>query len=832
MATPLYFIAIYYVGGINDNETVGGNITMSDKKAEDKIFLTSIHHSDLTWQFSYEEYDEIREKQLNIVMDFLRKYPGYGFIFDQAYVLENYLQRNPEKLEPIIEFINKGEGTLELIGGYSIPDMNLITGESFLRNCMLGREYYQKMFGYAPECASLMDSFGTPVQTPQMLAILGYQYLAPGRMPNAPETLDTDFPFVWQGAAGTEVTVVPQNAGVDKSAYVTNVPIMFDEDARFIKTLTDLQNTTGNILAYYMTEIQMFDERFFRHMEEVNAKPDAKRKVTFGRLADYCKTLDKKILPVYKGEFNPIFTGCYTTRIGVKQKIRAAENAMFRAELACAIAGKKAELKEEWKQISLGQFHDAACGCHHDVCNKEVMEKLQFVLNGSENSFASAFEKGSSVAVLNPSASEEEQLAETTAEALPAGVPVQRDGEKYYFSAKLPAFGVKTFEKSTGNETMNPEKCDINGFCGETDYFKFDFTNPMPEIQSKRYGTSVFGQKNFGEILFRHESGSMWDEVLREVPYGAEYQEEAVCDVEAGNLFVKVTTQGQVRTGHRPMSGNSGDYWPGFGSLSFQKEYIFPYHLPYFRLRLTVNFTGYNTKVSLRIPVEVNPHEARALFDTPFAAVERKPYFEVPCQYQDTAKRMRADVYTHAKGDYPALHWVDYSDHNVGISIANTGTPGHQLVGKDIYISLLRSGTRCQDGTMYPQHGSYENGKHVFEFAFTDHGAGEDTAAISLGGVLNRAPVCIAGVKEQEENGLFKFSEPNIVVSAVYSIDAGILVRAYEILGKETLCTLSCSDRASCFETDVYGEKGKEADGNYLKFLPFEIKTFVLKRDN
>lgn len=805
---------------------------MSDKKREEKIFLTSMHHSDLTWQFSYEEYDEIREKQLNIVMDFFRKYPDYGFIFDQAYVLENYLKRNPEKLEEIRELINNGEGSLELIGGYSIPDMNLITGECFLRNCMLGREYYEKKIGYSPECASLMDSFGTPVQTPQMLALLGYRYLAPGRMPNAPEDLDTDAPFVWQGPAGTEVTVVPQNAGVDKSAYVTNVPIMFDEDARFVKTLTDLQNTTGNILAYYMTEIQMLDERFFKHMEEVNAKPEAKRKVTFGRLADYCKTLDKKNLPIYKGEFNPIFTGCYTTRIGVKQKIRAVENAMFNAELACAIAGKKAELKEEWKQVSLGQFHDAACGCHHDVCNKDVMEKLEFAFKGAENSYMNAFEKGSAVVVMNPSVNEEEQLIETTEKALPMGVPVQKDGEKYYFSTKLPALGVKFFEKSGVDETMLPQKCDIKSFSGETDYFKFDFTNPMPKIQSKRYGTSVFGQKNFGEIIFRHESGSMWDEVLREVPYGAEYQDETVCDVEEGNLFIKVTTEGRVKPGHRPMSGNSGDYWPGFGSLSFQKEYIFPHHLPYFKLRLTVNFTGYNTKISLRIPVEVNPHEARALFDTPFAAVERKPYFEVPCQYQDTAKMMDAGVYAHAKGDYPALHWVDYSDHNIGISIANTGTPGHQLVGKDIFISLLRSGTRCQDGTMYPQQGSYENGEHVFEFAFTDHGRDEDTVAVALGSVLNRKSICIAEVKEQKESSLLKFSEPNIVVSAVYRIDTGIVVRAYEILGKATSSVLRCSDGMECFETDVYGENAKIVDKNQLEFAPFEIKTFVLKGDN
>lgn len=804
---------------------------MNENKMEDKIFLTTIHHSDLTWQFPYEEYDEIREEQLNIVMDFFEKYPGYGYIFDQAYVLQNYLERNPKKLEQIRAYVDEGRGMLELIGGYCIPDMNLISGESFLRNCMLGREFYQKTCGYTPQCASLMDSFGTPFQTPQMLAAAGYHYLAPGRMPNAPEDLDVDAPFVWQGAAGTSVTVAPQGAGIDKTSYVTNVPVMLDEDERFEKTFTDLQKMKGNVLAYYISEVQMLDERFFKHLEAVNANAGAERKVTFGRLADYCKTLDEDILPVYKGEFNPVFTGCYTTRIGVKQQIRAAENALFNAELACALTDREPDLEKAWRQLALGQFHDAACGCHHDACNTGVMEKLQFALSCAEDSCAEALGRGTAVAVLNPSASGEEQLIETTAGALPAGVPLQRDGDRYYFTAKLLPLSVKTFEAGCPDEAVDPQKRDTAGYCGETDCFAFDFTNPMPKIKSRRYGHSVFGQENFGEIIFRHESGSMWAEVLREVPYGAEFQDEEVCDVEEGPLFIKVTTRGAVRPGHRPISGNAGDYWPGFGSLSFKKEYIFPRHLPYFRLRLTVDFTGYNTKISLRIPVELDPLKAKALYDTPFAAVCRKPYFEVPYKYRDTAQPMQPGVYNYAKGDYPALHWVDYSDDQAGLSIANTGTPGHQMVGKDIFISLQRSGTNCQDGTMYPQPGSYDNGEHVFDFAFSDHAPEEDTAAVALGAVLNRAPVCIAGTSVQNQESLLRFSKSNVAVSAAYRDKGVLIVRAYEILGKETQCGLICSEGLSCYESDVYGNIGEKLDKQQLQFAPFEIRTFVLKME-
>lgn len=833
---------------------------MSEQKTEGRIFLTTVHHSDLTWQFPYEEYNAIRERQLNLVMDFFAKYEEYGFVLDQAYVLQNYLERNPEKKEQVKRLLDGGKGSLELTGGYTIPDLNLCSGESFLRNCMLGQRYYMEELGYRPHIASLMDAFGLPFQVPQMLALLGYRYLAPGRMPNAPRQIDPDKPFVWKGMAGTSVTVVPHSTGVDKSSYLTNVPMMYDEDERFEKTLRDLQDTEGNVLAYYMTEIQMLDEAFFRHLDAANRRPDAKRKVTFGRLADFCKTLQESKLPECEGEFNPVFTGCYTTRIGVKQKIRAAESALFGAELACALTGREPGLAEAWRQLSLAQFHDGACGCHHDACNTDVMEKLDYVQRSAEELLDKALGAGEGAAftVLNPSACGDVQLIETVAEAVPADTVVQRDGGRYYFAARLPVYGAAVFAQAEGefpglqghlanaetagrepglregdaNRAAEPVKHDTEGYAGETEFFAFDFSGIMPVIRSKRYGSSVFGQERFGEILFRHESGSMWDEMIREAPCGAEYQEEQVVRVEEGPLFVKVTVRGSVKPGRKPISGNLGDYWPGFEALSFTKEYLFPQNLPYFRLRLTIDFSGRNTKISLRIPVELDPLKAKAFYDTPFGAMQRKPYFEVPCKYGETMTKLRQGDYAHAKGDYPALQWVDYQDEAMGIAVANNGTPGHQLVGKDIFISLLRSGTDCKDGTMYPQPGAYDNGTHVYDFAFTDHAPGETEAAVALGELLNRAPVCVPKTGNLvKEEGIVRFCQPNIVVSAVYPGEQGIVVRAFESLGRETVCELQCGKERICYSADVYGRPGEVQDMQKIRFLPFEIRTFVLKED-
>lgn len=668
---------------------------MNENKQRGRVYLTTIHHSDLTWQYPYEEYDRIREKQLNIVMRFFREHPDYGFVIDQAYVLQNYLQRNPERLEEIKKYFNHGNGSLELIGGYSIQDMNIPNGETFLRNCMLARAYYEREFNHTPDTASLMDSFGVPFQTPQMLSVLGYRYLAPGRMPNAPEELDIDQPFVWQGAADTAVTVVPQGGAIDSTSYVTNVPILRTEQERFDETIRNLQNAEGNVLAYYMTEFTMMNPDFFRHLEEANSDPNAPR-------------------------------------------------------------------------------------------------------------------------------------VETTPESLPAGVPAQRDGTRCFFLAQLPAYSIQAFPKAGPDAAAEPQLLSVDGYRGETDCFRFDFTSAMPKITSKRFPKNVFGQDRFGELLLRHDNGSMWHELIQEVPYGAEYQQETVCSVEEGPLFIKVTTEGSVLPGKKPISGNLGDYWPGFGSLSFRKEYLFPRTLPYFRLRLTLNFTGNNTKISMRIPVELDPLKAKALYHTPFAATERKPYFEVPYQYRDTAQTLRPGDYSTAKGDFPAVHWVDYCDNEIGLSVGNSGTPGHQLVGKEIQISLLRSGTSLQGGTMYPQPGAYDNGEHIYEFTFSDHAAGDTAAAIATGEILNRAPVCIANSAEANYQSLLSFAQDNIVVSAVYRKNENLILRAYECLGQETQSVLQCGTM-DCYASDAYGKVSEKLDKDCVRFKPFEIRTFVLK---
>jgi len=227
--------------------------------------------------------------------------------------------------------------------------------------------------------------------------------------------------------------------------------------------------------------------------------------------------------------------------------------------------------------------------------------------------------------------------------------------------------------------------------------------------------------------------------------------------------------------------------------------------------------------------VELNPKYSNATYEVPFGSIVRKPYFEVPYEYEDTALALNSSDYQHAAGDWPALNWVSYADTAAALSVANTGTPGHQLVGKSILVSLVRSGTRCSDGMMTPQQGVFDNGIHEYEFAFCAHHPSEIGKAVQLGQTMNRKPVVHlsnSGKMPAESHSWLKYDADNILLSAVYKAGDSIIVRLYETLGKAVKTQLNGEFKVC--ETDFELSKERACPNNELYFKPHEIKTLKL----
>ena len=827
----------------------------------EKVFLSVHRHSDLVWRRTQAGYEEVREKQILQMLSLFEKYPEYRFCFAQTEILKAFIELHPEFEDTIAKLIKAKR--IELSGGLvSIPDTNMVTGESLIRNFMTGLSFCQKHYQVTPRIAWLMDCFGMSGQLPQILMKMGFRYLYPGRMPGLPQAGEYDYRrgFIWEGLDGSSVIVASESESIDPESYTANLPVIYNMEERVKDVLTKTQQYSGNVFAMYNREEDLICEKVLSMIDEFNKS--ANKKIVFAQPSDYFNQLDRNKLPAIKGEFNPTFTGCYSSLIRVKQLCREVENLLISTEKLCSVTGMTLNFKypkeiidAAWYKLFIAQFHDGICGCHVESVYNELLEELVDVKIKTHRLASSTLQQTGDVALpgktglllFNPLTYISPRMITVDSKSEIAifdennkAIPVQRDGDKICFTSQLPEVGFK-FLRTEPYHISNAKI--INDFSRKKDYllqtdnFSIKINGSRLEIQPRFQGGNIFAN-NFGEILFRHDEGTLWREKFTGPYYGEKYQEEYLSRIEEGNVFTKIVFKGHVLP-NKPGFGNF-NYWHGFGSLTWKKEFIFPRETTYFKLRLTLDWEGQNTKVFLSFPLNINPDEAAACYEIPFGCTKRNPYFEVPVKYRRTLKELPGGGYKTALGDWPALNWVDYSDRKNAIAIANNGTPGHQMVGDRIIVSILRSPTE-KASNFFPGGSSAENRTHVYEFDFLPHEADDLSQAIELGMALNNPAMYqeISGFNSAQPvkgNPLTKpiisISPSNIVLSALKMAEGGNgwIVRMYEGVGKATDAELKVNfDAFKLYETDLNENNNKIVSEGKITFKPFEIKTFLIE---
>src|SRR5512135_21953 len=169
-------------------------------KARRRVHVIPQTHYDAEVFLSREETFEMGFRNIELALRMLAADPAYTFALDQVCYVQPYLERYPEKREELLGFAK--EGRLPLEGAMHVmPDMNLPCGESFLRQVLYGREFFDGELGVESRCAWTLDSFGYHPQTPQLLAGCGFDWniIQRGTTPEMPSD------FLWQGIDGTRL---------------------------------------------------------------------------------------------------------------------------------------------------------------------------------------------------------------------------------------------------------------------------------------------------------------------------------------------------------------------------------------------------------------------------------------------------------------------------------------------------------------------------------------------------------------------------------------------------------------------------------------------------
>jgi alpha-mannosidase len=188
----------------NDDKKQKQQVQKKDAEVNQSIkcHFVSNTHWDREWRFSMQRTRHLLVNYIDMLLDIFEKQPDYkSFHLDsQTIPLLDYLEIRPEK-ESLIKKLVAGKKLL--VGPwFTLPDEFSISGESIIRNLLLGHKI-AKSFGYVSKTGYSPFSWGQISQMPQIYKGFGIDMTAFYRGVNTQVAPRSE--FIWQGPDGTEI---------------------------------------------------------------------------------------------------------------------------------------------------------------------------------------------------------------------------------------------------------------------------------------------------------------------------------------------------------------------------------------------------------------------------------------------------------------------------------------------------------------------------------------------------------------------------------------------------------------------------------------------------
>jgi len=315
-------------------------------------------HIDPVWQWEWEEGAAEAVSTFRVAADLAEEQDGFVFNHNEA-LLYRWIEDYEPALFARIQKLVKA-GRWHIMGGWYLqPDCNLPSGESFVRQITLGREYFRSRFGIAPTSAINFDPFGHSRGLVQILAKSGFDSYIFCRPLQKDCALESD-DFWWEGFDGSRVKVHRSsehyNSALGKARDKVEAWLGDHPDISEGLLLWGVGNHGGGPSKNDLKALgELMAER--TDVRLVHSTPEA-----------YFAKVNAKPWPVHAGDLNAWAVGCYTSQVRIKQLHRKLENSLFLTEKMAAQASfsggdyPHAELEEASRTLALAQFHDILPG--------------------------------------------------------------------------------------------------------------------------------------------------------------------------------------------------------------------------------------------------------------------------------------------------------------------------------------------------------------------------------------------------------------------------------------------------------------------------------------
>ncbi len=812
-----------------------------------------------------EDYLEMGLPRVLQVLRLMKQFPEYTFTLDQVSLIKPFLERYPEEAAAFRRFVT--EGRLAIVGGLDVmPDVVKPGGELFVRQMQYGKRYCREELGLEVTTAWLLDTFGHHPQMPQLLRQAGYNsfWFCRGVPHNK---LPSE--FLWQGIDGTQITAFWLPGFY---ALFYNPPRQFPEFREFFQRRFNLLNPHvrgAERVGLAGADVSEPEDYVPPLIAEFNRQLDAPFTIRHTVPAEFEAVVARRgNLPVVTNDFNPIFQGSYSSRIELKQLTRTLEFLLLTAEKLSALSSwlgtpsDDAMIWRAWEPVLFNQTHDLASGVMTDYVYEDTLRSYDCSKRLTEETIESRWQsiaahidtrgEGIPIVVFNTLGSPRTDVAEVKIGFSERGVldvglvdpagkatPIQlHQTERYsdgdikrvtvtFVAHDVPALGYAVYRvipQRPAAASANEASDQMQRIFIENEHYRATFNLATGEM------TSLFDKSLQWEVLAgpanivarEQDKGDLWElyRGLQGDSYIAMTNRQAVPKPGSAHFTSEQSgTNGVVRAG--PVFSEFSVAHP-FANGSFATRVRL--YAGVRRLDIQTELVNNEKYVRYQALFPTSIKSGRNVQEIPFGAIERPAGIE-----------------------FPAQHWVDYSDGQRGVALLNFGLPGNLVTDGTLMLSLLRS----HNLGAYGFGGGYEPGMssetgfqlgqpRTFHYAIVPHGGDWREAEVYRAGLEFNHPLLARKAAAHNGHlpsrwGLMEISAPNVVLTALKpGPDRTTILRVYEAAGKATsdVKLKVNATIVAAHEANLLEDSGRELKINKstldFDLHPFEIKTFKL----
>ncbi|THG35341.1 alpha-mannosidase [Glaciibacter flavus] len=667
-------------------------------------------------------------------------------------------------------------GRMEIQGSFWVePDTNLPSGESLVRQALVGRRFIQDEFGLSDEQLRLCwlpDTFGYNGNLPQILRKSGMEWFQTIKLA---WNKVNDFPhrtFHWEGIDGSTVLVhMPPEGDYNSRGAADNLLTVL---AKYPERALDTA-----LLVYGSGDggggPNEIHHEIIRREHSLRGLPQ----VTYSTAGAFFRGLERlDVSHTHVGElYLETHQGTYTTQAQIKRHNRLVERKLHEVEALAVVLDddSRERLAEHWRTVLLNQFHDILPGSSIARVNREAIASYQRV----------------------------EAALDEYAEKLIDRVPGSGDGPAAVNLTSFPRDELVTFDGSLFRAVVPPYAAAALVPEDEVDGLESAGDTLSNGILTLRFGLD-------GEIVSctdregnEHSAGGLNRVVVYEDPYvwpfnawdiKPEYVDKApralaVTDVERSVDGARAVRR-QVYRGRTVSVDQRVVLEAGSDVVRFETEVDWQEK----HRMLRAEFRPVHYAETVRCEIQ-------------FGHIERVT------TERDSVEKAQFEVCAHK--------WIATEDDGGGFALLNDSKYGHRAKNGLLSLNLLRAPT-------FPDK-TADRGVHHFTYAFCPFDTGDIAKVVREGYRLNN-PLRIAdGVRF---DSLAAVDDPGVIVETVKRAEDGdgVVLRLYESLGRPVTTALRVGlayDVAS--ETDLLERTIGEVDLDALAFGAFEIKTILLR---